>query len=245
MPLILVGWITDPTHGTVWILRNSWGANWGNNGYMYIKAGTSNVGWNATYVEFESQEVLTPPKISKLDSYLHTSDNVIDNNEDVTLGLTQLLVSFSEAMYYANGENDVLTLSNYSLTNLGADDQPGGGDDTPVLINSAAYNVSTRIATLNFNNNTILPNAAYQFRISGSGTIKDGSDLLLDGDSNGIAGGDYVINFTSISKTRDPCFDRTNIRFGHKRYNPGIKLVLSKGRCQLMRSLLPGTRHSL
>ena len=198
--VMLTGWITDPTHGTVWILRNSWGSGWGDGGYMYIKAGTSSIGWNATYVEYKPQEDLTPPKVSNLDSFAHTSDNSVVNNEDISVGVTQLLVSFNESMYYANGVNDILTLSNYSLTNLGADDQPGGGDDTQVVINSATYNVSTRIATLNFNNNTNLPNAAYQFKISGSGTVKDGSDLPLDGDGNGVAGGDYVINFKVSAK---------------------------------------------
>ena len=83
--IILTGWITDPTYGTVWILRNSWGTWWGEDGYMYIKAGTSSVGWNATYVEYEPQEDLTPPKVSKLDSFAHTSDNLVINNEDISL----------------------------------------------------------------------------------------------------------------------------------------------------------------
>jgi len=127
--VILTGWITDPTYGTVWILRNSWGTWWGDEGYMYVKAGTSSVGWNATYVEFEMLEDKTPPKVIKLDSVDHTSGNVIVDNEEISVGLTQLLVSFSEAMYYENGVNDVLTLTNYTLTSLGADGQVGGGDD--------------------------------------------------------------------------------------------------------------------
>ncbi len=202
--IILIGWITDPTYGTVWILRNSWGTWWGDNGYMYIKAGTSSVGWNATYVEYESLEDTTPPNVSKLDSITHTNDNMIVNNEMINVGVNQLLVTFSENMHYADGVNDVLNLANYSLINLGADDQPGGGDDVPVVINSATYNVSSRIATLNNNSNAILPNAAYQFTISGSGTIMDGSKLLLDGDGNGISGGDYVIYFRVSAKPAVP-----------------------------------------
>jgi predicted secreted protein len=202
--IILTGWITDPTHGTVWVLRNSWGTWWGDNGYMLIKAGTSSVGYNATYVVYEPLEDHTAPVVSKLDSVAHTPDNVIVINEDITVGVTQLLVSYNENMYYANGVNDVATLSNYSLINLGANNVVGGGDDISITINSAAYNVSTRIATLSINNNSILPNAAYQFIISGSGSVKDEAGSLLDGDSNGVTGGDYVMTFRISAKPPAP-----------------------------------------
>ena len=86
------------------------------------------------------------------------------------------------------------------------------------VVNSATYNVSTRIATLNFNDNAILPTAAYQFKISGNGTIKDGSDLLLDGDGNGAAGGDYVINFRVSAKTCLTCINRAGQGFCFERY---------------------------
>ncbi|MEM4259065.1 MAG: C1 family peptidase [Candidatus Thermoplasmatota archaeon] len=48
----LVGW--DDTLGTqgVWILRNSWGPNWGDNGYMYIEYGVCKVGYAACYVVY-------------------------------------------------------------------------------------------------------------------------------------------------------------------------------------------------
>jgi C1A family cysteine protease len=45
--VILVGWNdADQT----WILRNSWGTYWGESGYMRIRWGVSNVGYEATYV---------------------------------------------------------------------------------------------------------------------------------------------------------------------------------------------------
>ncbi len=45
--IVLVGW-DDATQS--WILRNSWGPAWGEQGYMRIKYGTSNVGYSANYV---------------------------------------------------------------------------------------------------------------------------------------------------------------------------------------------------
>ncbi len=45
--ILLVGW--NDAEG-VWILRNSWGSGWGENGYMRIKYGINNVGFAATSV---------------------------------------------------------------------------------------------------------------------------------------------------------------------------------------------------
>jgi len=48
----LVGW--DDTQGTnvVWILRNSWGSWWGEDGYMRIEYGVCKVGFGACYVNY-------------------------------------------------------------------------------------------------------------------------------------------------------------------------------------------------
>lgn len=49
--ILLVGW-DDATQS--WILRNSWGASWGESGYMKIKYGTSQVGAQATYMVYKN-----------------------------------------------------------------------------------------------------------------------------------------------------------------------------------------------
>ena len=50
--VVLVGW--DDTQGSngVWILRNSWGAGWGEGGYMRIQYGCSSVGYAANFVNY-------------------------------------------------------------------------------------------------------------------------------------------------------------------------------------------------
>jgi hypothetical protein len=48
----LVGW--DDSQGTagVWLMRNSWGPGWGENGYCRIEYGCSRIGYNALYVVY-------------------------------------------------------------------------------------------------------------------------------------------------------------------------------------------------
>ena len=50
--IVLVGWKDDEsvTNGGYWILRNSWGDGWGENGYMKIAYNTHSVGYSACYV---------------------------------------------------------------------------------------------------------------------------------------------------------------------------------------------------
>jgi cathepsin L len=45
--IVLMGW--DDTKGA-WLLKNSWGADWGDDGYMWIKYNSDNVGRRASWV---------------------------------------------------------------------------------------------------------------------------------------------------------------------------------------------------
>ena len=59
--VVLVGW--DDSTGT-WLLRNSWGTNWGESGYMRIKYGTSGIGTRTSYVVYGSSATATPAPTS-------------------------------------------------------------------------------------------------------------------------------------------------------------------------------------
>ncbi|UCD75008.1 MAG: hypothetical protein JSV91_14620 [Phycisphaerales bacterium] len=50
--VVLVGW--DDEQGTegVWIMRNSWGTDWGENGYMRIEYGCSRIGTATAFVQY-------------------------------------------------------------------------------------------------------------------------------------------------------------------------------------------------
>jgi inhibitor of cysteine peptidase len=50
--VVLVGWDDEQGNSGVWYLRNSWGAEWGEGGYMRIGYGVSNVGFGANYVVY-------------------------------------------------------------------------------------------------------------------------------------------------------------------------------------------------
>ncbi len=56
--IVLVGW--DDSLGA-WRLRNSWGDDWGEDGYMWIAYGKQYVGYSANYVVYEGSTPPTPP----------------------------------------------------------------------------------------------------------------------------------------------------------------------------------------
>ncbi len=59
--VVLVGWDDNLGSNGVWIMRNSWGTNWGEDGYMYIEYGCARIGYAAIYTRY------TPPPPSGMD----------------------------------------------------------------------------------------------------------------------------------------------------------------------------------
>ena len=50
----LVGW-DDTASVPHWIMRNSWGSNWGENGWMKIAYGSRKIGYAATFIDYKGE----------------------------------------------------------------------------------------------------------------------------------------------------------------------------------------------
>src|SRR5262245_10533639 len=79
-------------------------------------------------------------------------------------------------------------VGNYLLKSAGADGLLGTGDDVNVPITSATYSGTT--ATLNF---PALPADVYRLTVTSA--ITDTSGTALDGNGDGIAGDNHVVDF--------------------------------------------------
>jgi hypothetical protein len=74
--IVIVGW--DDNQGC-WIIRNSWGANWGNNGYGLWAYGAHDMGIDATWVELEKVKSLI-----KIGGPIQIKDPIIVNPKLIT-----------------------------------------------------------------------------------------------------------------------------------------------------------------
>jgi len=101
-------------------------------------------------------------------------------------GTTSLTVTFSETVVGANA------VGNYELRRSGADGFLGTADDVIVGLTSAI--VSGTTATLNFAGQ---PTDIY--RLTVKDTIVDTIGLSLDGDQNGVAGGNFVVQAAQVN----------------------------------------------
>lgn len=81
--IVLVGW-NDANQ--TWILKNSWGTWWGDSGYMYIKYGTSKVGYGASYVTYTSPEAPSNDAISAAANVAHSGGPVNYSDSVFTSG---------------------------------------------------------------------------------------------------------------------------------------------------------------
>jgi len=117
----LVGWDDNMGSDGVWILRNSWGKGWGEDGYMYIPYGCSKVGFVATYADCCTAPVVEtvtcePNPVKRGELLRLTAGGVTDPSGDEDVAYVAFYLD-------ANGNCEV----DSSDTLLGTDDSAEGG----------------------------------------------------------------------------------------------------------------------
>ncbi len=79
--VVLVGWDDDEGY---WIMRNSWGPEWGDNGYMKIKYDCNQIGYAASFVVYE-------PKCNPQPEASPGPAQVVKKGSSVKLGSTPII----------------------------------------------------------------------------------------------------------------------------------------------------------
>ena len=80
--VVIVGWDDSQGHSGAWHIKNSWGTDWGESGFMWIEYGCLNVGTWATTVTFDASIIGVPPCPGDI-----TGNGIVDD-EDL-LGILQ------------------------------------------------------------------------------------------------------------------------------------------------------------
>jgi len=141
--VVLVGWDDSQQ---VWILRNSWGTSWGENGYMHIRYETSKVGFSANYITYAplvASDWVYLPLVKRGTGVVYTLSN--GDFEDGRDG------SWSE--YSSNGWPLILSASGLptSVSPHGGNWAAWlGGDDDETAILSQYVTIPSNATTLNY-----------------------------------------------------------------------------------------------
>ncbi len=101
--IVLTGW-DDATQS--WVLRNSWGPNWGEAGYMRIKWGISNVGFAANYVVYTAGATPTPGGPTETNTPVPQAPPNDDVNTPVDMSLVNNVYTGNQNITAATSASD-------------------------------------------------------------------------------------------------------------------------------------------
>ncbi len=96
--VLLVGWDDSMCGDGAWILKNSWGPDWGENGYMYIKYGSCYIGYATDALNYTpGQTVHFFVDSHAIDDGAGDGDGYIEAGEPITLAVTLLNIGAETA----------------------------------------------------------------------------------------------------------------------------------------------------
>jgi predicted secreted protein len=113
--VVLTGWDDD---GGYFHMRNSWGTHWGESGYMRIKYGVSQIGYGATYVDYQgsSQGIAAPSNLeARVTPDLQVDLTWQDNSDNEAAFDIERRVGSGQWLYLASVEADQTYYSDDSV----------------------------------------------------------------------------------------------------------------------------------
>ncbi len=161
-----------------------------------------------------------PPTVVRVDTVTGTGDGELSACETARVDVTEVLLTFNEALLDPPGDidtDDVTNPDNYLLLASGPDrdfdtDLCGTlfGDDEPVVLGAVTWDEPSRTTTL-VPALAPLADAPYRLIACGSTSLYDLAGNPLDGDGDGVGGDDFLMDFRVDA---DNAFDNGHLDCG-------------------------------